>query len=96
MAREGKPMVCVDCMMRLNAPTVGHAKKHGWEFWVGGGRCRLCVEDAKRRAEFKARGACSKCGLTMIELESIETGVCSPCRRLQSPLDDAQTTGRRG
>jgi hypothetical protein len=42
-----KPMVCVDCAMRISA-TLREAKRHGWLLWVGGARCKSCVENGAR------------------------------------------------
>ena len=36
-------MVCVDCFMKIVA-SIGQAKRHGWVVWVGGARCKGCVE----------------------------------------------------
>lgn len=37
-----KTMVCCSCAMRIDA-TIRQAKRHGWELWVGGARCKACV-----------------------------------------------------
>ena len=39
-----KPMQCINCGMRITA-TMQQAKRHGWQLWVGGSRCKRCVED---------------------------------------------------
>lgn len=41
-----KRMVCVDCLMKLFA-TIVQAKAHGWAVWVGGARCKGCVDAGK-------------------------------------------------
>lgn len=40
-APNAKPMVCIDCGLRILA-TLEQAKRHGWALWVGGGRCKRC------------------------------------------------------
>lgn len=41
--KPGRPMVCCDCGMRVQG-TIAMARRHGWEVWVGGGRCKRCCE----------------------------------------------------
>jgi hypothetical protein len=41
--KPGRPMVCCDCGMRVQG-TIAMARRHGWEVWVGGGRCKRCAE----------------------------------------------------
>lgn len=38
-------MVYFDCGMKIFA-TIVQAKAHGWEVWVGGARCKRCIEAA--------------------------------------------------
>jgi hypothetical protein len=41
MPETTKQMVCYDCGMKITA-TLAQAKRHGWELWVGGARCKVC------------------------------------------------------
>lgn len=47
-----KVMVCVECLMMITA-TIVQAKAHGWHVWVGGARCKTCVERRKPAEELK-------------------------------------------
>lgn len=41
---QARPRVCVDCHMTIMANTVAQAKRAGWDLWVGGARCKSCVD----------------------------------------------------
>lgn len=69
MAGVKKPMICIDCLMRIES-TVAQAQSHGWLVWVGGARCKACAEHAKVVAEIQAQPVnpdalvCRRCGHT--------------------------------
>lgn len=60
-------LLCWDCGMRI-AATIEQAKRHGWQVWVGGARCKSCadkgtvavVDDPKEDVRIHLR--CVKCG----------------------------------
>jgi hypothetical protein len=64
-----KPMVCIDCHDRIDA-TIAQAKAHGWNLWVGGARCKACVERGAVVAEIQKSPpsptalVCGRCGHT--------------------------------
>ena len=43
VGRGRKQMVCVQCTLKIVA-TIVQAKTHGWDVWVGGARCKSCLE----------------------------------------------------
>lgn len=47
-----KIMRCVGCGATIRA-TMAQAKRHGWAYWVGGARCKACVEKVTEPAPEK-------------------------------------------
>ena len=70
-----REMRCVGCGMLIKA-TIVQAKTHGWQVWVGGGRCKACVTQRANEPTVKPRtNKCVGCGCPISPSETI----CGEC-----------------